>query len=118
MSTPKRTLQERVSEKDLQIEKKLLELKQLQEQKKRLESRRKEDERKQRAHRLIEIGGAVESVLGRPIQEEEISKLISYLRDQEDRGRYFSKAMAPEDDNENANQAFDLANHRVEANKI
>ena len=118
MSTPKRTLQERVTEKDLQIEKKLQELKQLQEQKKRLESRRKEDERRARAHRLIEIGGAVESVLGRPIQEQEIPKLISYLRSQEDRGRYFSKAMASEEDKENDHHARGLAEQFVEANNL
>ncbi len=93
MSMAKRTLQERVSEKDAQIEKKLQELKQLQEQRKKLELRKKEDERKQRAHRLIQVGGAVESVLGHSIEEKDIPKLINYLRGQEDRGGYFSKAM-------------------------
>lgn len=93
MSTPKRSLQERVSEKDMQIEKKIQELKQLQEQKKRLESRRKEDERKSRAHRLIEVGAAVESVLGRTIEKDDLPNLLTYLRNQENRGKYFSRAM-------------------------
>ena len=97
MSTSKRTLQERVEEKDLQIEKKLQELKQLQEQKRQLDSRRKADEARARAHRLIQVGGAVESVLGCPIEEEDIPRLIKYLTDQEQRGRYFSRAMNKDD---------------------
>ena len=96
MSKSKHTLQERVSDKEQQIEKKIKELKQLQAQKKRLESQRKEDERKKRTHRLIQVGAAVESVLGCPIEEKDIPKLINYLKDQEYRGRYFSKAMEAE----------------------
>lgn len=118
MSIAKRTLQERVSEKDLQIEKKIQELKQLQEQRKKLESRKREDERKQRAHRLIEIGGAVESVLGHPIEEKDIPKLIRYLRNQEDRGRYFSKAMSDEEKDEVPTQGSDLGEHIEVAKKV
>lgn len=118
MSIPKRTFQERVSEKDLQIEKKLQELKQLQKQRKNLESRKKEDERKRRAHRLIEIGGAVESVLGHPIEEKNIPKLIKYLRSQEDRGRYFTKAMSDEEKEETPIQAPNLRDHIEIAKKF
>lgn len=53
----------------------------------------KERKRKARTHRLIEVGGAVESVLGRPIEHEELPKLIAFLQEQESRGHYFSKAM-------------------------
>ena len=42
------------------------------------------------------IGGAVESVLGYPIEEEDIPKLIGFLKRQEANGRYFSKAMQKE----------------------
>ena len=42
------------------------------------------------------IGGAVESVLGCPIEEEDIPKLIGFLKRQEANGRYFSKAMQKE----------------------
>ncbi len=107
MSIAKRSLQERVTEKDLQIEKKMQELRQLQEQRKKLESRKKEDERRQRAHRLIEIGAAVESVLGRAIEEDELPRLLRYLRLQEERGRYFSKAMATETEKEHDSQVSD-----------
>ena len=51
------------------------------------------EERKIRTHRLIEIGAAVESVLGRCIELEEIPKLIAFLNKQEMNGKFFSKAM-------------------------
>lgn len=41
-------------------------------------------------------GGAVESVLGRPIEEDELPKLITFLQRQERNGKYFSKAMQAE----------------------
>ncbi len=44
--------------------------------------RAKEKERKQRTHRLIQISGAVESVLGSPIEgEEEIRKFMLWLKE-------------------------------------
>ncbi len=46
-----------------------------------------------RTHRLIKIGAAVESVLGRCIEIEEIPKLIAFLNRQEANGKFFSKAM-------------------------
>jgi hypothetical protein len=42
---------------------------------------------------LIEIGAAVESVLNRPIEHDELPKLIDFLKTQEQRGHFFSKAM-------------------------
>lgn len=56
----------------------------------------KAEESKKRTHRLCVIGGAVESVLGYPIEEEDIPKLIGFLKRQEANGRYFSKAMQKE----------------------
>lgn len=50
-------------------------------------------ERKQRNHRLIQIGAIVESVLNRPIEEEDLPKLLRFLQQQELRGNYFSNAM-------------------------
>ena len=38
----------------------------------------------------------MESVLGCPIEEEDIPKLISFLKKQEANGKYFSKAMQEE----------------------
>lgn len=90
MGKSTKTYEERIQEKDLRIEKLAQELKRYEEQ---LEKRRKEEERKIRTHRLIEIGAAVESVLGRCIEIEEIPKLIAFLNKQEANGKFFSKAM-------------------------
>lgn len=60
---------------------------------KALASKQAEKEKKARTHRLVQIGGAVEGVLGRPIPKEDLPKLISFLKQQEERGQYFSRAM-------------------------
>ena len=65
-------------------------------QKRELQKRQKAEESRKRTHRLCVIGGAVESVLGYPIEEEDIPKLIGFLKRQEANGRYFSKAMQKE----------------------
>ena len=65
-------------------------------QRKELEKRKKAEESKKRTHRLCQIGGAVESVLGAPIEEEDIPKLIGFLKRQEANGKFFSKAMQKE----------------------
>lgn len=93
MGKSTRTYEERILEKDSKIEKLAQELKHLEAQRKQLQKRQKEEERKIRTHRLIEIGAAVESVLGRCIELEEIPKLIAFLNKQEMNGKFFSKAM-------------------------
>ena len=93
MGKSTKTYEERIQEKDLRFEKLAQELKRYEAQKKQLEKRKKEEERKIRTHRLIEIGAAVESVLGRCIELEEIPKLIAFLNKQEANGKFFSKAM-------------------------
>ena len=66
---------------------------QLRELMKQLKKRESEEQRKARTRRLIQIGAEVESVLGHPIEPEELPMLRKFLLDQEKRGRYFSKAM-------------------------
>ena len=63
-------------------------------QKKELLKRKKAEESKKRTHRLCQIGGAVESVLGAPIEEEDIPKLIGFLKRQEANGKVFLKGNA------------------------
>ena len=58
-----------------------------------LQGPKRSGDRKIRTHRLIQIGGAVEFVLGRAVTEEDVPKLIAFLKKQEANGRYFSKAM-------------------------
>ena len=59
-------------------------------------SERKQRKVKNVTHRLCQIGGAVESVLGCPIEEEDLPKLIGFLKRQETNGKFFSKAMQKE----------------------
>lgn len=92
MAKQRKTLDERIQNCATKEEEMLEKLKQYQAQRKQLE-RRKKEERKIRTHRLIQIGGAVESVLGRGVTEEDVPKLIAFLKKQETNGRYFSKAM-------------------------
>lgn len=61
--------------------------------KQQLLAKNREQERKKRTKRLIEVGATVEKVLGRPIEQEELPKLLNFLKQQEERGQYFSKAM-------------------------
>ena len=65
-----------------------------------LQHKQAEADRKQRTKRLIELGAAVESVLrdslgedGGKITKEDLPALINFLRQQEERGCYFSKAI-------------------------
>lgn len=83
----KKTVEERIAELQKRQE-------QLKAQEKALKAKQLQAERKARTKRLIEIGGAVESVLGKPINKEDLSKLISFLKQQEERGQFFSKAMS------------------------
>ena len=66
---------------------------QLKAQEKALKKRQSEEERKRRTRRLIELGGIVESVLGRNTTEEDKIKLLNFLKKQEANGNYFTKAM-------------------------
>ena len=46
-----------------------------------------------RAHRLIEIGAAAESVLGREFVTGDIERFLNFLKTQERNGSFYSKAM-------------------------
>ena len=87
-------------ERMLQLEKReqesLEKAKQYAAQKRELEKRKKAEESKKRTHRLCQVGGAVESVLGCAIEEEDIPKLVGFLKRQEANGKFFSKAMQKE----------------------
>lgn len=96
MAKQRRTLDERIQSCTTKEEEMLEKLKQYQAQRKQLEKQKKAEERKIRTHRLIQIGGAVESVLGRPVMEEDVPKLIAFLKKQESNGKYFSRAMQTE----------------------
>ncbi len=93
MAKSTRSLEERIQEKDLRAQKLTEQAKQVEAQRKELVKRQQAEERKKRTHRLIQIGAAVESVLGSSIEEEELPKLIAFLTKQESNGKFFTKAM-------------------------
>ena len=74
--------------------------KQLKEQEKALKTRKSQQERKERTRHLIEIGGAVYSVLDRSYQDGDTDRLIAFLKGQEQRGKFFSSAMNSTNKNE------------------
>ena len=93
MAKSKYSLDERVTDKKRQLDELLKKAKQYEEQLKRLENQKKEEDRKARAHRLIEVGASVESVIGQPIEKEKLPVLIAFLRDIESRDHSLSKAL-------------------------
>ena len=96
MSRSTRSYEERILELERREQESIEKSKQYSAQAKALKKKQAEEERKKRTHRLCQIGGAVQSVLGRPIEEDEIEKLIAFLKKQEANGKFFSKAMQRE----------------------
>jgi hypothetical protein len=96
MPRSKKSIDERIGAKDTEIQKYLEKANQLQAQKKQLEKQKKDADRKARTRRLIEIGGSVESVLGREFKDGDNIRLMNFLKAQERNGSYFSKAMEKE----------------------
>ena len=86
MAAEKRCYEERIAT----LQEKQKQLKALE---KKLKAQKSQEERKKRTKHLIEIGGAVYSVLGDSYQEGDVEKLISFLKSQDQRGNYFSSAM-------------------------
>ena len=96
MAKSTKTYEERIRALEKKEQESIEATKKLIAQRKELEKRKKAEESKKRTHRLCQIGGAVESVLGCPIEEEDLPKLIGFLKRQEINGKFFSKAMQKE----------------------
>ena len=97
MSRSKKSYEERMAELRAKEQSALENAKKYQERMKKLERQKKSEDARLRTHRLIEVGASVESVLGFPIEKDDLPKLISFLKKQEANGRYFSKAMGKVD---------------------
>ena len=96
MAKSTKTYEERIRALEKKEQESIEATKKLIAQRKELEKRKKAEESKKRTHRLCQIGGAVESVLGCPIEEEDLPKLIGFLKRQATNGTFFSKAMQKE----------------------
>ena len=90
MPRKRRTFEEEIA--DIQEQRK-----KLNEREKKIKAQHSRDEQKKRTKHLIEIGGVVYSVLGRSFKEGDIERLTAYLKQQDMRGEWFSKAMNRED---------------------
>ena len=82
----KKTDEERLQE----IQKKEAQLKA---QKQRIKNKHKEEQRKKDTSRKLLIGTKVESVLGRELTDDEIPKLVDFLRREGRNGNFFINAM-------------------------
>lgn len=85
----KKTYDERIAELEEKKEKEIQKLEQLKAKKKKLEQQQKALERKARTKRLIETGAIIESVLGRPLEKDEIEdikKIIACYRLKKEKG--------------------------------
>ena len=80
MAKSTKSYEERMLEMEKKEQESLEKAKRYAAQKKELLKRKKAEESKKRTHRLCQVGGAVESVLGAPIEEEDIPKLIGFLK--------------------------------------
>ena len=66
---------------------------QLKAQEKALKKKQADESRRKRTKRLIELGGIVESVLGRETTDDDKLRFLNFLNRQERNGRFFTKAM-------------------------
>lgn len=85
-----KSYEERIAELNAKREQKEKEIAQLKAKQKKLQQQKNALERKARTKRLIETGALIESVLGRPIEQEDIEpikKLIEYYRNKKQNGQ-------------------------------
>ena len=91
MAKSTKSYEERMLEMEKKEQESLEKAKRYAAQKKELLKRKKAEESKKRTHRLCQVGGAVESVLGAPIEEEDIPKLIGFLKSRKPMGNFFQR---------------------------
>ncbi|MDO4189370.1 MAG: relaxasome subunit MobC [Lachnospiraceae bacterium] len=90
----KKTLEEKIMEKDQEFQKYKEKARQAVAEKKRMEKEKKEKERKANTHRKIMIGGTVEKIIGRSLTDEDLIRFQNFLYQQERRGEFFTRAMS------------------------
>ena len=93
MARSTKSYEERLLQLEKREQESLEKAKQYAAQKRELKKRQKDVETKNEPTGSVQIGGAVESVIGSAIEEEDIPKLVGFLKRQEANGKFFSKAM-------------------------
>ena len=68
-------------------------MEQLKAKEKQIKARQSQKERDARTHRFCVLGGDIEKLLDRKLTDDDISKIIAFLTNQEQRGKFFSKAL-------------------------
>ena len=96
MAKSTKTYEERIRALEKKEQESIEATKKLIAQRKELEKRKKAEESKKRTHMLSLFGVSVESVLGFPYDQDDLPKLIGFLKRQETNGKFFSKAMQKE----------------------
>jgi len=94
MAKSTKTYEERIRALEKKEQESIEATKKLIAQRKELEKRKKAEESKKRTHRLCQIGGAVESVLGCPIEEEDLPKVDRLLKKAGNKRKVFLKGDA------------------------
>ena len=94
MPKSKKTKEERIADLDARLAKIQMQAQKIEAEKKKLKTEQKEEERKKRTKRLIEIGAAVESICGIPIEKEDIPTLLKFFYNLENKNdNYYSRYM-------------------------
>lgn len=118
-------MEEAIEEKSLtqiQYEKVLKELeahnengKKIKSKKRKLEAQLAEEARKKHTRNMVEIGELIYNILGRDYQNGDPERLTSFLKSQENRGNFFSKAMNGEPEKAKAD-SHDWQVHQMSRN--
>ncbi len=93
MGTNRRTLEEQIAETQRLLEAEQERVKAYLARMRGLKTKKRNEDNKARTHRLVGIGASCEHVLGMPITEEMLPRLIDWLESQERKGKYFSRAL-------------------------
>lgn len=82
----KRSIEERVAEKEKQLEAALQKVQQYKNQLRDLNNRKSNEERKKRTHQLIVCGAEIASLYGHTLSTDEIHAVINFLRQKKEEG--------------------------------
>ena len=109
----KRSIEERVAEKEKQLEVALQKVQQYKNQLRDLNNRKSDEERKKRTHQLIVCGAEIASLYGHTLSTDEVHTLVNFLRQKKEEGVFsieetkFEKLEAREETQEETEEQED-----------